>query len=425
MIFDISIRNFLSFKEQVRFSFEATRDDALEETHVVEAAPGVRIGKLGVIYGANASGKTNLLEAFSFLIRFWRRQPKSKTEKTGLIPFLLDNNSKNEPSEFLLTFFIQNQKYVYSLVITSDKVIQEKLFYYPGTQPAVIFDRSLGDNVSQVDFGSKIKISTAAKEEIAVKCLTNTSVFAAYEAVNANVPKLENVSGWINEQLFAIVEPGSDIASFVEKKMLADSNLRSFVLNFLKEADYNISNISLKKESRKLPEAFLRIASEANIPQGEKNRLLNTGVVEIIKTSFTHKVVNEQGIHTKHDLPQNLQSNGTLRTLGVAGVISQAVAKNAFLTIDEIESSLHPKLVEFVLEQFLSLSDKAQLLVTTHNDSLLAEADLLRKDNIWFTSKKPNGASELYSLSDFQGLNRLSSLQKAYKFGKFGAVPNI
>jgi len=410
MILDFSIRNFLSFKEKVHFSFEATRDDALEGTHLVEAAPGVRIGKIGIIYGANASGKTNLLEAFDFLISFWHRQPKSKIEKTGLIPFLLDADSRNEPSEFSLTFYIQNQKYVYRLAITSEKVIQENLSYYPGTQPATIFSRSFKDNVSTIDFGSTIKITSAAKEEIAVKCLTNTSVFAAYGAVNANVPELERVSGWINEQLFSIVKPDSNLTSYVEKKMLADNVLRSSVLNFLQEADYNISNISLKKVSKKLPEAFLRFASDTEAD---------------FKTSFTHNVINQDGTRAEHDLPQTLQSNGTIRTLGVAGVISQAVAKNAFLTIDEIESSLHPKLVEFVLEQFLARSDKAQLLVTTHNDSLLGESDLLRKDNIWFTSKKPDGSSELYSLSDFQGLGRISSLQKAYKFGKFGAVPNI
>lgn len=425
MILDFSISNFLSFKEKVHFSFEATRDDSLEATHVVQVAPGVRIGKLGIIYGANASGKSNLLEAFNFLIRFWRSQPKSKTEQIELIPFLLDDDSRNKPSEFSLTFYIQNQKHVYSLFITPEKVMQEKLSYYPGTQPATIFLRSFEDNVSKIDFGSTMKITATAKEEIAVKCLINTSVFAAYEAVNVNVPELERVSGWINDQLLPIVEPGSDLTSYVEKKMLADSKLKSFVLNFLKEADYNITNINLKKESKKVSEAFLRFASEAGLPRLEKNRLLNEGVIDVIKTSFTHSVINQKGKQAEHDLPQNLQSGGTIRTLGVAGIISRAVAHNAFLAIDEIESSLHPKLVEFILERFLTQSNKAQLLVTTHNDGLLGESDLLRNDNIWFTSKKPNGSSELYSLSDFQGLGRISSLQKAYKYGKFGAIPNI
>jgi AAA15 family ATPase/GTPase len=95
------------------------------------------------------------------------------------------------------------------------------------------------------------------------------------------------------------------------------------------------------------------------------------------------------------------------------------------LAIDEVEASLHPRLVEFTIEDFLHHKSQSQLLLTTHYNGLLAEDDLLRKDSIWFTNKKENGATELYSLVEFKGLSRISSLQKAYKYGKFGAIPNI
>lgn len=425
MILNLSIQNFLSFKEKAVFSFEATKDNTHEATHVVKVAPGVRIGKLGVIYGANASGKSNLLEAFDFLIRFWRSKPESKTEKTGVVPFLLDSASRNKPSVFSLTFYIDGQKHVYELVLYSDKVISETLSYYPGTQPASIFYRLFEDNVSKINFGSTIKVSSAAKDEISVKCLANTSLFAAYESVNVNIPELEKVVSWINHNFLPVVEPLSELTNYVKKRMQEDKTVRSFILNFLKEADYNISDITTKTETKKVSETFLRLASELDIPAGERNRLLKEKTLETIHALFTHNVTTKSGTFAEHQLSEALQSRGTLRTLGVAGVISQAVAEDSFLAIDEIESSLHPKLVEFILEQFLKLSDRAQLLVTTHNDSLLEEQDLLRKDNVWFTSKKKDGSSELYSLSDFQGLGRISSIQKAYKYGKFGAIPNI
>lgn len=82
-------------------------------------------------------------------------------------------------------------------------------------------------------------------------------------------------------------------------------------------------------------------------------------------------------------------------------------------------------MIEHIIERFLKESEQAQLLLTTHYDGLLGEEDLLRKDNVWFTEKNPDGSSELYPLTDFKGLNRISSLPKAYKFGKFGAVPNL
>ena len=109
----------------------------------------------------------------------------------------------------------------------------------------------------------------------------------------------------------------------------------------------------------------------------------------------------------------------------MAAHIQHILRQNAFLATDEVDNSLHPKLIEYIIERFLKESQQAQLLLTTHYDGLLGEEDLLRKDTIWFTEKGPEGVSELYPLTDFKGLNRISSLQKAYKFGKFGAVPNL
>lgn len=109
----------------------------------------------------------------------------------------------------------------------------------------------------------------------------------------------------------------------------------------------------------------------------------------------------------------------------MAAQVQKILERDAFLAVDEIESSLHPKLIEYIIERFLKESEQAQLLLTTHYDGLLGEEDLLRKDNVWFTEKNLDGSSVLYPLTDFKGLNRISSLQKAYKFGKFGAVPNL
>jgi len=142
-------------------------------------------------------------------------------------------------------------------------------------------------------------------------------------------------------------------------------------------------------------------------------------------TEFKHRVVNDKGEERFYTLLKNNQSRGTLRTFGLAGVIRRTIEDSAFLAIDEIESSLHPRLIEFIIENFFKQKGQSQLLLTTHYDGLLEEDDLLRKDSIWFTNKKESGATELYSLSDFRGVNRMSSLQKAYRYGKFGAIPNI
>jgi AAA15 family ATPase/GTPase len=403
MIFELKIKNFLSFKEEVTFSFEAARDKSFEEYQVVEVAPNIRILRLAIVYGANASGKSNLINAFEFLRYFWFNTPKDKDMPTSVVPFLLDRHTPQKPSEFSLIFYVDGIKYVYSIELDASKVISEKLFVYPGTQPALIFDRELNGSVSKIVFNPKrIKISQAAKDEISIKCLANMSVLAAYNQVNVAIPELENVARWIKSQILPPIEfnMGSmGLVSYTERAISKDKPAKDFILSFLQQADYNITNINAE--------------------------IINEGTEKHRKTEFEHRIINDKSKEEFYKLPKQFQSAGTIHTFGLAGVLYKAIEENAFLAIDEIESSLHPRLVEFIIEYFFKQKGQSQLLLTTHYDGLLEEDDLLRKDSIWFTNKKENGSTELYSLADFKGISRISSLQKAYKYGKFGAAPNI
>ena len=399
MIFELKIKNFLSFKEEVTFSFEATKDKSYEDYQVVEVAPNTRILRLAIIYGANASGKSNLVGVFEFIRYFWLNIPENRDKPTGVIPFLLDPKTQKEPSELSLVFYIEGTKYLYSLELDRQIVFSEKLFVYPGTQPALIFERKFNEGVSDISFNLKrIKISQMAKDEINIKCLANMSVLAAYNQVNVAIPEIERVVKWIKSQYNSpSIESDTRLEEYAEHAISKDEATKNFILNFLRRADFNITDIHTK------------IIEE----------------IKIVQTEFEHTVVNDKGEEEIYKLLKNNQSKGTLRTLGLAGVIRNTIKENAFLAIDEIESSLHPRLVAFIIEDFFKQKGQSQLLLTTHYDGFLEEDDLLRKDSIWFTDKKERGATELYSLSDFKGVNRMRSLQKAYKYGKFGAIPNI
>jgi len=426
MILEFRIKNFLSFKDEVLFNFEATKDTHLEGSHVVEIIPGLRISKLGIVYGANASGKSNLVNAFEYLHDFWFNIPESKNIETDVIPFLLDNESRNQPSEFTLIFYVNKKKHIYNLKLNNSSVISESLHYYPGRQPAEVFTRHLNQNVSVIQFNNKFKISSAAIDEINVKCLTNMSFFGAYNKVNVHVPEIETVVLWMKNQYMASVEPDTDyLEKYAERLILKDNTYKDHILKFLSKADFNIIDFNTKLEKRPVTDEFISVVMDSDVPNEEKERLKKDRTIDITKTMFTHKVLDKNGIESEHELPENLQSKGTLRTMGISGIVKRSVDKNAFMAIDEIESSLHPRLVEFILESFLNQSEQSQLVLTTHYDGFLEEEDLLRNDNIWFTSKQKDGSTELYSLTDFKGLNRISSLQKAYKYGKFGAIPNI
>ena len=147
--------------------------------------------------------------------------------------------------------------------------------------------------------------------------------------------------------------------------------------------------------------------------------------MERLKTDFQHTVRNSRGIE-KYILPNKLQSDGTRRTFGIEAAIFEALQNESLLPVDEIESSLHPELVEFIIQKFLSENNRSQLMVTSHYDPLLNTVDdLIRKDMVWFTEKGEDGHTKLYSLTDFRGLGRITSFQKAYRNGVFGALPNI
>ena len=125
-------------------------------------------------------------------------------------------------------------------------------------------------------------------------------------------------------------------------------------------------------------------------------------------------------------LEDKWESRGTRRMIGIETALYRANKRGALLPIDEIETSMHPALIEHVLYDFLKTGGESQLLVTTHYDYLLELVnDLIRKDCVWFTEKGPDGISSLYSLAEFAGLNKLRSLQRAYRGGRFGATPNI
>ncbi len=430
MILELKIKNFLSFKEEITFSFEATKDKTFEDYQVVEVAPNTRVLRLAVVYGANASGKSNLIEAFEFLRHFWFNKPESKDNSTGIVPFLLDMNTPKEPSEFSLVFYIEGVKYMYSLELDKRKVISEKLYIYPGTQPALIFDRVLNNEISEITFNPKrVKISQTAKDEISVKCLINTSVFAAYNQVNVAVPEIDTVVKWIKSHYnLPCIEPDTGLVNYAENAISKNQETKEYILNFLRRADFNISNVNteiIKENASEDMISFLVNEVMKDIPNDEKERLRNEKTIKLAKTEFEHRVKNKDGKEEFYKLQKNYQSNGTLRTFGLSGIIHKTIEANAFLAIDEIESSLHPRLVEFIIEDFFKQKGQSQLLLTTHYDGLLEEDDLLRKDSIWFTNKKENGSTEVYSLADFKGINRITSLQKAYKYGKFGATPNI
>ena len=425
MIQELKIKNFLSFKDEVVFSFEATADKTLEDYYIYEPAPGVRLLKLAMIYGANASGKSNLINAFAFIKDIVFGMVENKDEEIDFHAFEFDA-TKGQPGQFELVFWVSGVKYVYILLVNKYHIEKEQLLFYPGTQPAIIFDRYLDfkTGISMINFGPKIKISKTAKEEISLKTLRNASVFSAYSQVNISIPEISSVYNWFKDQLMDPINPYTTLTEYSDKHIQEDKEVRKQALQFIRKADFNISNVSFDEETRSISDDILKIIDTAPMPKSEIDKIKKEKAIHIQTTIFEHQIVREGEVEY-FKLPEERQSKGTIRYYGLSAPFFNVIKNKGVLLIDEIGSALHPLLVIHFIKEFLKKSESAQLLLTTHNMSILNEKDILRKDAVWFTEKGDHGATELISVADFPEFRKELSYYNYYKLGKFGGVPNL
>ncbi|GBU08678.1 hypothetical protein AwDysgo_20090 [Bacteroidales bacterium] len=394
MILELKFKNFRSAKDWQILSFEASADKIAEQYYCT-VINDTRVLKMGILYGANASGKTNVLLALNFLRKLAIMPRVNKSEKTGFIPFLLDDETKKGSGSFELTFFVGDIKHVYSIEVDNSSVLQETLKYYPGKQPAEIFSRTTIEGITHIQLGSKIKLNAAEQDKLQVNTLSNMSVVAAFATANFVFPELERVYNYFFKQWLPLLQPQTDLRKWGNKEVEADSEHKAFLLDLLHRADFNISGFDFQ--------------------QNEINK----------KTSdllFEH-TISVNGQSSVHYLPDMLESAGTMRYYGLGKILSTLLENDAIIPIDELENSLHPDLFAHFINLFLVNSTRSQLIFSTHNLQSLDTEDL-RKDAVWFTEKHEDGSTELYSLDDFNIRNGVSFLN-AYNAGKFGAKPTL
>lgn len=392
MIQELKIRNFKSFRDEAEFSFEPIGEDSYNS--VVTMPDGVQLLRFAVVLGANASGKSNLLDAIEFMRTFWNNIPATNNDGTDVQPFLMRKDALSYDTDFELKFYVDGVRYWYQLTVNPEKICREVLFVYLSNRPTKVFCREDVDGISKLSFNPAVaKLSQAEIEVMSMNCLRNMSVLAVLKKVNIAVPYLDNMRHWIDSRMLPLQSGSLSSLSQEAKKHIADSEeFREYLLQFAKEADFNISDIKIQK----------------------------------MAALFGHTVQNETG---KEDyvMPEAGQSTGTKRMVELESLIYTQLRRQAFLCIDEIESSMHPNLMEYILAKFINTPDnQSQLLVSTHYDPILKDIDdIFGKDSVWFTEKGKDGNTALFSLTDFKGLNKLSSIHRAYMNGQFGALPNV
>ncbi|WP_026724927.1 AAA family ATPase [Flavobacterium sasangense] len=419
MIINFNIQNFGSIKDKQTLSFEADKSDHLEDYYIIHTIGGLRLLKLGLIYGANASGKTTILKALEFFREIVLNPEDKKTETFNFKSFLFDNIS-SKLNTILSIEFIQNEtKYFYEVELNEKAIISETLNHYNPTK-ANVFKRStdLEEQFTTITFGSKIKKDKIFEKTLESNTLWNNTVLGGFLKTNIESKELKDVTDWFSKYLNSLIYTDTQLNNYVSKKLDKAEISKADVINILSKADFNISDIILKDDDE-IPEKMVNVLKALDMPNDEIDKILNNPLKKI---EFEHTVNN-----TKYSLPINLESQGTQRYYGFSGLLSLLIKKSIAITIDELEASLHPDLFTHFLLSFLVNSKKSQIIATTHNREVLNNKDIFRNDSIWFTNKTEDCATELYSLSDFDSsvIRDTSNVYNAYKIGKLGGVPNL
>lgn len=426
MIINFSIENFGPIRDKQTLSFEAKKYNDLEDYYIAEPIKGVRLLKLAFLYGANASGKTTMLKGLKFLRDIVLDPFEKKNEKFDFKPFLFDDICHKVNSAIEINFIHKAKKYIYKVIFNRDFIANEILLVY-NPNKSTVFTRSTDhhNQLTSILFGSKIKIHKDVINSLTNNTLWNNTVLGGFLKTNVDIIELKEVVEWFESVLMPMISPRTDLDSFVTRNIDGNTIKKENVVEVLRKADLNIEDIVIEEQEEEIPDSLLKFLGSNVKDEDERKKLSSvkeTGKITSVNLEFIHNLNGK-----RFTLPFEDQSQGTQRLYGLAGIMDLLVRRNSIISIDELESSLHPDLyVHFVL-MHLANSTNSQLIATTHNREILKNRDIFRNDCIWFADKTDEGNTLIYSLEDFDSktIRDTSSVYNAYSIGKLGGVPEL
>lgn len=422
MLLRFSLKNYKIFKDQAVLSLVASNYDkhTREDENVYDLGQyGLRVLRTAAVYGANASGKSKLLEAFTFVRNFIIHSSREALagDEIGLEPFLLSTETENEPTEFEVTFVQSNVLYRYGFEATKERVVTEWLYHKPKTKEVELFYRE----------GRSFKIherSFPKGKAVAKEGLVRDNALLLTVAAQFNDQIAMNVVEWFRRSkvLSGLNESGYRAYTMGRAK---ESTYKSRILELMKAADLGIQDIQLQKlDPAKLPKDMPGELRDLIIRQFHEE---HAEVYSDVSTVHNKYDSNGNLVDRVHFLLDEEESSGTRKFFALAGPVLDVLENGYTLFVDELESKLHPNLVCELIALFSSRtlnSKNAQLIFNTHDTNLLSSG-LFRRDQIWFAEKNRYGEAKLYSLADFksEAVRKSEPYEDNYIRGKYGAVP--
>ncbi len=430
MLIWFKVANYRSIREPLKLTMvPATSTKEHAETHTAPSGikdPG-RLLRSAVIYGPNAAGKTNVLKALQFMQGLVVSSAGAPpTSPSPYDPFKLSSTSRDAPSEFEIAFVQEDTLYEYGFKVAGERVYEEWLEAYPRGRGRRLFNRKFDNERGEYDwtFSALLK-----GNRLLWRNSTRANALFLSTAAQLNSMQLLPVSAWFQKRLVFI----AGITAFnvgLTMNLLSSPEGKNSLLPFVREADPGIADVEVQREALPLPlmrgsGGLSAIATMMIQSPALPNPLLfdqsSPDQPSMVKVSFAHNSL-DGGVSVKIDLSQ--ESAGTQALFMTAGAWLNVLRNGEVLLFDEIDTSLHPVLTRFLVNQFHSNETNpngAQLICSTHDTTLLSYANF-RRDQIWFVEKGEDNATRLFPLTDFSP-RKDESLERAYLRGRYGALP--
>lgn len=437
MLVRFSVSNYLSFNDEVSLSMIKGNMRKHPE-HVIEDESwnGIKLLKAAVTYGANASGKSNLVKALDFCRDFVIEGTKAKSA-IGIPKFKFDPASRERPSKFEVEIKINDLYYAYGFEIQGDIVIAEWLYTINKNTSNLVFERETEGEKARVEFGD-VDIEDKEEEQFLNFVARGTRPNQLYltESINQNVSHFEHVYNWFDDTL-SIIFPDS-VLSGLGIGIETDEVLRGQIQQVLQSFNTGIAGITYEEIDAPAESIFpekllnelrgaLDKGNDAVVRSPDGRRYLVKRASDNADLSVSEMVAEHRikGSDELAHLEIAYESDGTQRLLELIPILLSLIGTEKVFVVDELDRSLHPSLSYKILELFLSKTENhaSQLVVTTHEAGLL-DLELLRRDEIWFVEKNRYGESEVYSLEEYAPRYD-ADIRRGYLMGRFGAIPMI
>ena len=443
MLIEFSVANYRSFRDKVTFSMVASSLKAkkaeLNETNLFSAHGRLKLLTSAAIYGANASGKSNLIAAMNFMRHFVIHSANIREEEDqseiDVEPFRLSTESDSEPSFFEIVFVVKEQRFRYGFEVTAERVEAEWLYVAPKAKESKLFERE----EDMIKPGGKFK---AEGGDLIERTRPNALFLSVCAQFNGRIAS--EVLGWFRS--LGITTGLMDLdrgMRRVTERMFREEDSARVIENLLTHMDLGIDAIHLERvvvptpslpplpddapeELRKLYDEVQRVQSAVASVQKAVRELTDSDSIEREVVRTVHRKVggeNQPDVEELFDLDGH-ESEGTKKLFSLSGPLVGTLRRGDVLIIDELDARLHPLLTREIVSLFndpARNSKHAQLVFATQDTNLL-DNQLLRRDQIWFVEKDRHGASYLYSLAEFKVRND-ATYEKDYIHGRYGAIP--